>query len=534
MVDKVEKISKQQVVTRIAPSPTGDPHVGTAYVGLFNWVFAQQHGGKFILRIEDTDQARYNAESEKRILEMMDWLGITPDEDPERGGANGPYRQSERLELYHKYANELLAQGVFYRAFETEEELQKIREEAGGYDGRGRELSAEESQRRAEAGEPFVLRMRTPDEGETTFHDMLRGDVTIPNSELRDQVMLKSDGFPTYHLAVVVDDHLMGVTHVIRGEDWVVSTPLRIHLYKALGWDVPHYAHLPLLRNTDKSRLSKRKSDTSVDSYRQQGILPQALLNFLGTMGWSMPDGREFFSKEDLLEHFSLDRISLGGPVFDFKKLKHFNAHYIREVVPFEDLAEQVKPFLQARGLALPHDDYLMDVLDVMAERVETLDQFASEGAYWFREDYEFTQDARKKIQAGQSHLQALEREFALIDPFDYDAIDDAIRSYTKSKSVKMGEVMMPLRAALTGTTKAPSVTDIIEVMGKERVLRRFGYALEYITQDLPDDKPLTPEEAAKLEAEEKAKAEAAEQARIASLRAAAQKAKEAKVEVKA
>lgn len=352
--------ASMEVVTRIAPSPTGDPHVGTAYIGLFNYVFARRHGGRFIFRLEDTDRQRYQAGAEARILEMFAWLGLQPDESPEVGGPNGPYRQSERLAVYHAHVEELLAAGRAYRAFETAEEIEAMRLEQKrlgkpiGYDGRGRDLPPAEQARRHAAGEPNVVRLMTADEGATTFRDRLRGDVTIPNSEIRDPVLMKSDGYPTYHLANVVDDHLMGVTHVIRAEEWVTSTPIHVLLYRAIGWDLPEFIHMPLLRNPDRSKVSKRKLDTSVDSYRQQGFLPEALLNFLANMGWSMPDGREYFGVKDMTAEFDIDRVSLGGPVFDLKKLRSFNAKYLRDILPLEEVAERAKPLLEDRGTTAP------------------------------------------------------------------------------------------------------------------------------------------------------------------------------------
>lgn len=483
------------IKTRIAPSPTGDPHVGTAYVGLFNYAFAKKQGGKFILRIEDTDQNRYNEMSEQRILEMMRWLGLEPDESPEVGGDNPPYRQSERKNLYLEHANSLLEQGLLYRAFETEEEIEAIRDDmrrrgkSPGYDGRAQAISREESDRRAAAGEPFVLRLKTPDEGETSFKDELRGNISVPNREVQDTVMIKSDGYPTYHFAVVVDDHLMGVTHVIRGEDWVVSTPLHVLLYQAFGWEIPKFAHLPLLRNPDKTRLSKRKADTSVDSYRQGGILPEALLNYLATMGWSMPDGREFFSLAEMTAQFSLERISLGGPVFDLKKLRHFNAKYLRDILRLEDVARRVEPFLKEKGYSWEDEDYLLDVVDLLRGRAETLADFAMH-EYFFREDFPYHDDARKRLAAGQKYLEDLEREFGVLEFFDFDAVDDLLHDYVQSQSVGMGKVMMPLRAALTGVTNAPGVTDLVTVLGKPSVLRRIGRALNFINAGLPDDDP--------------------------------------------
>ncbi len=504
------------VVTRIAPSPTGDPHVGTAYVGLFNYALARQHGGRFVLRIEDTDRARYQPEAETRILEMLRWLGLEPDEGPVAGGPHGPYRQSERLDLYRAESDRLVAAGKAYRAFETSEELEAMRLEhkqrglEPGYDGRGRSLPADEQARRAAAGEPHVVRLITPDAGSTAFHDVLRGDVTIANSEIRDAVLLKSDGYPTYHLANVVDDHHMGVTHVVRAEEWVTSTPLHVLLYEALGWERPVFAHLPLLRNPDanKTKISKRKMDTSVDSYRAQGILPEALLNFLGTMGWSMPDGRDVFSLAEMVDAFDLTRVSLGGPVFDLKRLRHLNARYLREVLPLEAVAERVTPWLQERGFEWDDAEYLLDVVDVLRPRAETLRELADQAGYFFADRLAYDVDARRRLAAGQAFLEDLEREFSRLEFFDDDAIDDLLHDYVQRQSVRLGEVLMPLRVALTGTAQAPSVVDLVAILGRHRTLERLGHALQAIQEGLPDDDP------ERLKAEAEAAAKAAEAAK--------------------
>ena len=493
------------VVTRIAPSPTGDPHVGTAYVGLFNYVFAKRHEGRFVFRLEDTDRERYDPVSEGRILDMFEWLGIRPDEGPEIGGENGPYRQSERLDVYRRHAEELLAAGTAYRAFEGADELEAMREEQRrlgrslGYDGRGRDLPREEQERRAAAGDAHVVRLRTPDEGETAFHDLLRGQVAIPNDEIRDTVLVKSDGYPTYHFANVVDDHLMNVTHVMRAEEWVTSTPIHVLLYRAFGWAPPVFVHLPLLRNPDenKTKISKRKLDTSVESYRAQGILPEALLNFLGTMGWSMPDGSEFFTLEEMTANFDPERISLGGPVFDLRKLRHFSARYLRDILPLEEIARRCEPLLRERGFEWDDEDYLLDVVDVLRPRAETLVELADGAGYFFDEAYPFTDEARKKVAAGQQALEDLERSFSMLEFFDEDAVDDLLDDYVRSREIKKPQVLMPLRAALTGTTQAPSVTDLVVILGRGRVQRRIGRALSEMTAALPDDNPTPEEEAA-------------------------------------
>ncbi|MEC9071517.1 MAG: glutamate--tRNA ligase, partial [Myxococcota bacterium] len=339
------------VRVQIAPSPTGDPHVGTAYTALFNRVFAHKHGGQFILRIEDTDQARSTPESEKAIFDSLRWLGLTWDEGPDVGGPRGPYRQSERTALYREHAAQLVAQGQAYPCFATAEELvemRKVQKERGygpAYDRRYRDLDPAEAQERVAAGEPHVIRLKMPMEGETVLEDGLRGEITFDNGQLDDQILLKSDGFPTYHLANVVDDHLMEITHVIRAEEWISSTPKHVILYEAFGWEKPCFIHLPLLRNDDQSKISKRKNPVSLEYFERAGILPEALVNFLGRMGWSMPEDQEKFSLDEMQSQFTWDRMSLGGPVFNLDKLDWLNGLYIRELSP-EALVERLQSWL--------------------------------------------------------------------------------------------------------------------------------------------------------------------------------------------
>ena len=485
-------------VTRIAPSPTGDPHVGTAYMSLFDYVLARQQGGTFILRVEDTDQKRYQPEAEAKVMNALAWLGLEPDESPAKGGPNAPYRQTERKEMYHKYVQQLLDEGKAYRAFETADELAAIRAELQakglgyGYDGRGQNLSKEESDRRAAAGEPFAVRLITPDAGETVVNDLLRGEIRIPNREVPDAVLLKSDGLPTYHLAVVVDDHLMNVTHAVRGEEWIPTAPIHVRLYEAFGWPEPVWVHMPVLKNASGKKLSKRKDDTNLESYRAQGFLPEALLNYLGTMGWSMPDGREFFTVDDMIQNFSFDRVSLGGSIFDLKRLRHYNGKYLRDL-PLEQLAKRVKPFLTEAGIAWDDEDYLLDVLDILRPRAETLADFA-EHDYFFTEDFAYTDDAKKKLQGGQKYLEGLEREFARLESFDEDSVDDALHDFVQAQTgVKMGAVLQPLRAALTGRANSPGMTQVASILGRRRVTQRIGRALTAITQGLPDDRPEKP-----------------------------------------
>ncbi len=474
------------VVTRIAPSPTGDPHVGTAYQALFNYVFAKQQDGKFIVRLEDTDRSRYNPSSERRILEMLEWIGLSPDESPSKGGPSGPYVQSERLAIYKEHAQMLLDSGAAYRAFDTPQELEADRAEAKrqgqnylGYNRRYRDYPRSESDARATAGQPFVIRLRVPLEGKTIVQDLLRGPVEFDNTQLDDKVLFKADGYPTYHLAAMVDDHLMGITHVIRAEEWLTSTPFHIHILRAFGWEEPVWCHTPLLRNPDKSKLSKRKMDTSVDSYRAQGFLPETLLNYLGMMAWSMPDGREIFGVQDMIEHFKLERMSLGGPVFGLDKLRWMNGKYIREVLSLDDLAERLKPFVEKANLSYPSEIYLKQVIEAMRARFETLQEFVDKSGYFFDEQYPVQEKAAEKLKDAGPSLKELHGVLRSLPDFLPQTTEPALKAYVEQSGAKMGAVMQPLRAALTGSLETPSMFEVLMILGQERVLKRLEKILE-------------------------------------------------------
>ena len=465
-------------MTRIAPSPTGDPQVGTAYIALFNYAWARRNGGRFIVRIEDTDRARYVPGAEERILAALKWLGLSYDEGPDVGGPHGPYRQSERLPLYQKYAEELLKRGWAYRAFETPEELEQIRKEKGGYDGRARNIPPEEAEERARRGEPHVIRLKVPRPGTTEVKDELRGVVVYDNQEIPDVVLLKSDGYPTYHLANVVDDHLMGVTDVIRAEEWLVSTPIHVLLYRAFGWEAPRFYHMPLLRNPDKTKISKRKSHTSLDWYKAEGFLPEALRNYLCLMGFSMPDGREIFTLEEFIQAFTWERVSLGGPVFDLEKLRWMNGKYIREVLSLEEVAERVKPFLREAGLSWESEAYLRRAVELMRPRFDTLKEFPEKARYLFTEDYPVSEKAQRKLEEGLPLLKELYPRLRTQEEWTEAALEALLRGFAAEKGVKLGQVAQPLRAALTGSLETPGLFEILALLGKERALRRLERAL--------------------------------------------------------
>lgn len=372
-----------EVRVRIAPSPTGDPHVGTAYIALFNYIFAKKSQGKFILRIEDTDQQRARASSDLAIMDSLRWLGLSWDEGPDKPGPYGPYRQSERTKIYQEHAKKLIDGGKAYYCFCTAERLDEMRKkqkEAGqttGYDRHCRELPKAEVEANLSARKAAVVRLKMPTSGVTAFNDELRGKVEFENQRIDDQVLLKSDSFPTYHLANVVDDHLMKVTHVIRAEEWLSSTPKHEVLYDAFGWEKPKWVHMPLLRNNDKSKISKRKNPTSLLYYKRAGVLPEALLNFLSLMGWNPGGDVEIFTPKDMMEKFNLTDINLGGPVFDLVKLAWMNSEYLKKL---DD-----KRFVKILRDDFFSEEYLLTLKPLVLERLQQFDEFFSKHTFFLR-----------------------------------------------------------------------------------------------------------------------------------------------------
>lgn len=473
--------TSRPVRVRIAPSPTGDPHVGTAYIGLINMVFARQHGGQFIIRIEDTDQTRSTRAFEEAIFRSLRWFGLQWDEGPDIGGPCGPYRQSERTELYRAHAEQLIARGTAYRCFCTAERLDALRNHQRehklnpGYDRHCRDLTPEQVEEKLAQGLPYVVRLKMPIEGESTVHDRLRGPVSFQNALIDDQVLLKSDGFPTYHLANVVDDHLMGITHVIRAEEWLSSTPKHVQLYEAFGWEAPQFIHMPLLRNKDRSKISKRKNPVSLVYYEQNGYLPEALRNFLALMGWTPPDNQEKITLEQLIEYFDIDRISLGGPVFDLEKLKWLNAQYVREL-PREELSRRLFGYLFDRG-------FFEQLVPLVAERMEILEDFWKYADFFYLP--ELQHDPKLLIPKGKTAEEArqilsgvLEKlEEGTRNGFVAAAIESAMRGYCESSGHKVKDVFMVVRIAATGKSATPPLFETLEALGKERIRRRFASA---------------------------------------------------------
>ncbi|GAB2725355.1 glutamate--tRNA ligase [Halomonas garicola] len=472
------------VRTRIAPSPTGDPHVGTAYVALFNLCFARQHGGDFILRIEDTDRARSTAESEQMILDSLRWLGIEWDEGPDVGGAHGPYRQSERGDIYAEYAQKLLDAGHAFKCYRTAEELDALREErkaAGMHLALKPEdlaLTADEQQRRADEGWPHVVRMKVPKEGVCVVQDMLRGRIDVDWAQVDAQILLKSDGMPTYHLANVVDDHLMGITHVLRGEEWINSAPKHQLLYEYLDWDMPVLCHMPLLRNPDKSKLSKRKNPTSINYYRRMGFLPQAVTNYLGRMGWSMPDEREKFSLGEMIDAFDIHRVSLGGPVFDLEKLTWLNGVYIRE-----DLDDDA--FLQALRDWAFNEDYVRQILPQVRPRVETLAQVVPLAGHFFSGLPAITEASFESVKLEKETLvkllQFLVWRLETVPAWHKEALLEEVKALAAYFELKMKAFLAPVFIAITGSSASTSVMDAMAILGSDMTRARLRHAVSVL-----------------------------------------------------
>ncbi len=475
---------EKPVRVRVAPSPTGDPHLGTAYQALFNYAFARRHGGQFVLRIEDTDRQRSSRESEEEILAALRWLGLAWDEGPDQDGPHAPYRQSERLEIYREHAERLLASGAAYRDFSTREEIARERESGQdaldyvGHSRRHRDLDPEEAARRAAAGEEHVVRLRVPTDGVCTMHDVLRGAIEREWSLVDDQVLLKSDGFPTYHLANVVDDHLMEITHVIRGEEWISSLPKHLLLYEKLGWQPPLFCHLPLLRNDDanRSKLSKRRNPTSIDYYRRAGYLPEALLNFLGLMGLSRADGDEKLSLEEFVEGFDLEAISLGGPVFDQKKLRWLNARYLREDFDAAGLVRLLRSWRL--------DDTTLERIAPLAQpRLETLGDWGELTAHLFADLVEppveeLTLEGCEPEQVAEV-LQMVAWRVDTLRPFVADRIHGVLRELAEQLGFKLRQFTRPLYVAISGKPASTPLFDTMEILGRDLTRARLRAAVE-------------------------------------------------------
>jgi glutamyl-tRNA synthetase len=465
---------------------------------LFNWLFARKHGGAFIARLEDTDRdpERYKPESIQDIERSLEGLGAVPDEWWKNGDPAG-YVQSERLEHYQDAAARLIESGAAYRCFCTSERLAEMRAEQQsrgvptGYDRRCRRLSREDSEKYVAQGLPFTVRMAVPLEGKTTYEDQVYGQITFENKLIDDQVLLKSSGWPTYHLAVVVDDHAMGITHVIRGEDWQPSTPKQVLLYQALGWEMPVWVHAPLIVGPDRKKLSKRHGSTKMADFLDEGYLPEALFNFLVLLGWSPgEENREIFSKEEILERFSLEGISKSAAVFDYDKLRWMNGEYIR-ALPVEELLERVLPYLQKASLVSttprPEDrEYLAKVLPLVVERMKLLSEIPGLVDFFYWEPQEVEEKGRKKWLSGSDARHRLAKCIEVLSASEGDLtlenVEEATNRIADELAVQRGPIIHTLRAATTGRTVGPGLFELMTVLGRDRVLQRLDRARDWVS----------------------------------------------------
>jgi glutamyl-tRNA synthetase len=474
-----------EVRTRIAPSPTGHPHIGTLYMALFNLIFARHHGGKFILRIEDTDQTRSRKEYETSIFESLKWLGISWDEGPDVGGPYASYRQSERTELYQKACFDLLRAGKAYKCFTTAEELAEMRIISqktggrGGYDRRHRNLSQEEIEAFEASGRPYVIRLKVPLSGEVIFEDAIKGRISTPCSDVDDQVLLKSDLFPTYHLANVVDDHAMKITHVIRGDEWISSTPKHILLYEAFGWTPPVFAHMPLLLGIDGKKLSKRRNPTSAFYYKDSGYLPEALRNFLTLMGYSMAGDKEIYSLEEVIKNFDIKRVGVSGAVFDLKKLDWINQQYLINSVKVEDLW----PRIQEWGF---NQDHMSKLMPLVHTRIKTFGDFIDLCDFFFINNLKYTESLFcprniKPDEAAQI-LQAIVWALDESENWKRSGIEEASKKVTETFQIHYKHVMIPiLFACFMGKHQGPPLFDSFEILGEHKARARLLKSIEFL-----------------------------------------------------
>ncbi len=498
-----------KIRVRFAPSPTGALHIGGVRTALYNYLFAKKEGGTFILRIEDTDQTRYVPGAEKYIMEALEWAGLKLDEGPGIGGEHGPYRQSERKALYGEYAKKLVDSGHAYYAFDTPEDLAKAREEHPNFKygimtrsvmKNSLTMSAEEVQQKLDAGEPSVIRLKVPADEAILINDIVRGEVTFQSNELDDKVMLKGDGMPTYHLANIVDDHLMEISHVIRGEEWLTSTAHHVLLYRAFGWEdtMPKFSHLPLiLKPTGKGKLSKRDGaklgipvfplswdggtpENTFDGFREFGFLPEAMLNFLAFLGWNPGTEQEIFTKEELAAVFDLEKVGKSGAKFDYDKAKWFNQQYIMGKDD-DALVEMVTPIIKEHHGEVDAD-FLKGFVGLMKERATLLPDFWTAGSYFFKDVEEFDlKSIRKRWKPENSpKMKAFIGAINGLENFDATSIETAIHAFMEKEELGMGVVMPALRLALTGTMKGPSVFDMMSLLGKQRVVERLEKGFQY------------------------------------------------------
>jgi len=482
---------KQAVRVRFAPSPTGYPHVGNIRTALFNWLFARHYGGSFIVRIEDTDVARRVKGTVEAILDGLRWLGMDWDEGPEAGGKFSPYFQSQRLDIYRELAERLVSQGDAYYCYCSPQRLEAMRAEQvrrkqpPGYDRHCRDLSQEEQSQKEAEGVTPVVRFKTPLEGQTKFNDLIWGEVVFENNTIDDFVLLKSDGYPTYHLANVVDDHLMEISHVLRAEEWLSSTPRHLLLYQALGFEPPQFAHLPMLLGADHAKLSKRHGAVSITDYREQGYLPEAMVNFLALLGWSLDDRTEILSRQELIDNFSLERISRTAAIFNRDKLNWMNGVYIRSL-SLEEFIQRAIPFLERD---LPHAvkrplsaNYISQIMPLIQERARTLAESPELAQFFFVDELNYDTSLLLGKDMSQAlairALETTQQKLVELKVFDAESLEGVLRPLAVQLGLKTSQLFGSLRVAVTGRTAAPPLFQTMAVLGKERCLRRIEAAL--------------------------------------------------------
>ena len=474
---------------RFAPSPTGYLHVGGLRTALYNYLFAKSTGGTMVLRIEDTDRTRFVEDSQKNLIESLKWCGIEFDEGPEQGGDYGPYIQSERFDLYSKYAQELIDNGSAYYAFDTSEELTAMRERqmaagvAPKYDRSTMKsqytLGEEKTKEMLESGVEHVVRLKVPHE-EIKYEDLIRGKVTVNGKDVDDQILLKSDGFPTYHLANVVDDHLMNITHVIRGEEWLPSVPKHVLLYRAFGWDMPKLAHLPLLLNQNKQKLSKRHGDVAVEDFKQKGYFADAFTNFIALLGWNPSGEREIYSMDELIAGFNIEKVNKGGAIFDRRKLLWMNSEYLK-TKPLGELADKLIPKLDEEGWKYENKEYVERVVGLLRERVNFVEEIPEFGDYMFGPILEFDEKYKAKQwkEGTYDSIKPLIDQLEGLEDWTDESIHKVVKDYVDSSGLGFGKVMNPFRLMLTGKPVGASLTLTMELLGKEESFKRINDFIE-------------------------------------------------------
>lgn len=478
-----------EVRVRFAPSPTGFLHVGGLRTALYNYLFARKHNGKMILRIEDTDRTRLVENAIDNLINSLKWAGIDYNEGPDKAGEYGPYIQSERLDIYKKYALELVEKGLAYYAFDTSDEIEEMRKNSSETFGTkyNREamrnqltLGEDETKKILASGQDFVIRLMVPFDNEVSFNDIIRGEVKVSTNDIDDQVLLKSDGFPTYHLANVVDDHLMKISHVIRGEEWLPSTPKHVLLYNYFGWEIPKFAHLPLLLNKDKSKLSKRQGSVAVEDFREKGYLKDAFINFIALLGWNPTGDREIYSLDELIEYFNLEKVNKGGAVFDVQKLDWVNQQYLKSV-NFNEVANELSLVANEKFGKLYDSEFLNKVFNLFKERVTFVSEMTSIADYMFSDINEFDKDyiQKKWLPGTEEIVIELIKVYENCNNFEHDELSSKTKEFALGLGKKLGDIIHPIRIMITGKSTGAGMFETMEVLGKTECLKRMSYFIQ-------------------------------------------------------